>query len=246
VRITSAEWRGEDRWTAGFLAALLVQGAAIVALSIAVARRGTPFQPQSRVASREQSERLRFVAPVTPPPALPPEAAGPARARRRPTAGALRAPVAPSRADSTAQPVAAPAASPSGIAPLTGLLASPLPVDSRLFVTPNAAGDGAATRLRGANASIASRLRAVQDSVRRYQRGWTLGDSTHRFGIAPCGIEVGIVCIPFGVGSLPNPATQANGIDLTRASNEAEIRAAIARIRSRDSVPNDGSGRAAP
>jgi len=240
VRIPSAEWRGEDRRITGLLAALLVQGVALVVLSITVARRGTPVQQRSLRASREQSERLQFVAPVVPAPTPPPGAIGGATVRRRPTAGAPRAPVAPSHTDTTAQTVAAPAAAP-GIAPLAGLLASPLPVDSRLLVSPNTGDIGAAAGLRGANASIASRVRSVQDSVRRYQRGWTVGDSTHRFGIAPCGIQVGIVCIPFGVGSMPNPASQTNGIDLTRAANEAEIRAAIARIHARDSVPTNGS-----
>jgi hypothetical protein len=213
----------------------------MVVLSIAVGRRGTPVQRLSRVASREESEHLRFVAPVVAAPPLPSGAIGGAKARRRPTADVPRAPVAPSHTDSTARTVAAPAESPAGVAPLAGLLASPLPVDSRLIVPPSAADIGAAAGLRGAKASIASRVRGVQDSVRRYQRGWTVGDSTHRFGIAPCGIQVGIVCIPFGVGSLPNPSTQTNGIDLTRAANEAEIRAAIARIHARDSVPSNGS-----
>jgi hypothetical protein len=122
-----------------------------------------------------------------------------------------------------------------------GLLASPLPIDSRLLGVPATADHGAAAGLRDANTSVASRLRAVQDSVRRYQRGWTIGDSTHRFGIAPCGIQVGIVCIPFGVGSMPNPATQGTGIDPTLVAKEAELRAAIARIHARDSVPSAGS-----
>ncbi len=239
MRIASAEWRGEGRRITGFLAALLVQGVAMVVLSIAVARRGTPIQQRSLLASREESERLRFVAPVVPAPTLEPRGVGGARVRRRLTTDTARAPVAPSHTDTTAQPVAAP--SPPGVAPLAGRLASPLPVDSRLLVPPNAADIGAAAGLRDANASIASRVRGIQDSLRRYQRGWTVGDSTHRFGIAPCGIEVGIFCIPFGVGSLPNPATQTNGIDLTRASNEAEIRAAIARIHARDSVPSGES-----
>jgi hypothetical protein len=55
-------------------------------------------------------------------------------------------------------------------------------------------------------------------------------------GIAPCGVEVWVVCIPFGVGSMPNPATTRSGIDPTRAANEAEVRAAIARIRAKQQI----------
>jgi hypothetical protein len=66
-------------------------------------------------------------------------------------------------------------------------------------------------------------------------------------GIAPCGVEVWVVCIPFGLGSMPNPATAQTGIDLARAANEAEVQAAIDRIRAKDSKSSDGApGPAAP
>jgi hypothetical protein len=97
-------------------------------------------------------------------------------------------------------------------------------------------------RVRDVNAAIASRVRAYVDSVARARRRWTVGvDTTHRFGIANCGIVVDVICIPFGFRSLPNPASARDGIDLKRVADEAEVRAAIARIRAKDGRSSDGA-----
>jgi hypothetical protein len=246
-------WR-EGRWIDGLVPALLVQGVMIVALGIAVGRRGALVLRPSRVAVREHLERLRFVAPVIPAPTRPRGDVGGGKVLRRLSGDVPRAPVAPARADTAAQMVVGPAASVPAVASARAVvsaaagLASPLGVDSRLRVVPEVADNAAAARVRDVNAAIASSVRALGDSVARARRRWTLGvDATHRFGIASCGIVVDVICIPFGVGSMPNPATTGTGIDLKHAADEAEVRAAIARIRGRDSVPGDRSlGRSGP
>jgi hypothetical protein len=120
-------------------------------------------------------------------------------------------------------------------------------VDPRLLVVPGSANNMADARLHDVNVASASGVRAVKDSIARQQRGWTVGDSKHRLGIAPCGVEVWVVCIPFGLGSMPNPATAPAGIDPTLAANEAEVQAAIDRVRAKNSKSSDGTpGSAGP
>jgi hypothetical protein len=243
VRITSAEWKGGRPFDGVLLAslALLAHGIAFVILSIAIGRPGAPLTLRPRVASAAQPEHLRYVVPAIPVPAVRHRAIGPLKPQPRVTAGIPRgAPVRP-RTDSGAHVAAGLAASAPAVAPTAGFLVTPLPTDPRLLVAPGSANNGADTRLYAVNASIAFGVRAVNDSIARKQRGWTVGDSTHRLGIAPCGIEVWVVCIPFGVGSMPNPATSQTGIDLTRAATEAEVRAAIARVRAKDSTSRDGA-----
>jgi hypothetical protein len=131
--------------------------------------------------------------------------------------------------------VAAVPASPAAVGPTVGVLATVLPVDPRLLVVPSAANSLAEARVREVNVAIASRVRALADSDRRERRRWTVGaDSVHRFGIAHCGIVLDVICIPFVFRSMPNPASAQTGIDPTSTANEAEVRAAIARIRPTD------------
>jgi hypothetical protein len=210
--------------------ALFAHGIAFVALSIAVGRLGTPLKLAPRVASRAQPEHLQFVAPATPAPTLRNSAIGGTRPQRRLTADIPRGTLMqPPPTDTGASVTAVP-------------LATSLPVDPRLLVVPGAANNIAVTRLRQVNAAIASRVRVLEDSVARARRRWTVGvDTAHRFGIANCGIVVDVICIPFGVGSMPNPATSGTGIDLKHAADEAEVRAAIARIRPTGSKSTDGT-----
>jgi hypothetical protein len=232
------------RWFNGVLLAslaLFAHGIAFVALSIAVGRLGTPLERPQRVASRAQPEHLRFVVPASPAPTLRNGSIGGDRPRRRLTADIPRGTPMQPPADTGSSVTAVPPASPPAVGPTVGSLATPLPVDPRLLVVPGATNNMADTRLHDVNVAIASGVRAVNDSIARERRGWTVGDSTHRLGIAPCGIEVWVVCIPFGLGSMPNPATANTGIDLARAANEAEVRAAIARIRAKDNKSSDGA-----
>jgi hypothetical protein len=243
VRIASAEWKGRRRFN-GVLAAslaLFAHGIAFVALSIAVGRLGTTLKRPPRLASRAQPERLRFVTPASPAPTLLKGSIGSDRPQRRLTADIPRGTVVQPPTNTSASVPTAPPASPSAVGPTVGLLATALPVDPRLLVVPGAANNMADARLHDVNVAIASGVRAVNDSIARKQRGWTVGDSTHRLGIAPCGVEVWVVCIPFGLGSMPNPATEQTGIDLARAANEAEVQAAIDRIRAKDSKSSDGA-----
>jgi hypothetical protein len=244
VRITSAEWKG-GRWTNGVLLAslaLFAHGIAFVALTIAVGRPGRPLQLPPRVASRAQPEHLRFVAPASPAPTLRNGSIGGDRPQRRVTADIPRGTRMQSPpTDTGASVTAALSASSPTVRPTVGSLAIPLPVDPRLLVLPGSANNGPEARLHDINVSIASGVRGVNDSIARYRRGWTVGDSTHRLGIAPCGVEVWVVCIPFGVGDMPNPARTGTGIDLKRAADDAEVRAAIARIRAKDSKSTDGA-----
>ena len=148
----------------------------------------------------------------------------------------------PPPTDTGAFVTAVPPASSPAVGPTAGLLATPLPVDPRLVVAPGSADNAIDTRVRDGTAAIASEVRAFRDSVARARRRWTVGvDTTHRFGIANCGIVVDVICIPFGFQSMPNPATAGTGIDLKRAADDAEVRAAIARIRAKDSKSSDGA-----
>jgi hypothetical protein len=241
VRITSAEWKGR-RWFNGVLLAslaLFAHGIAFVALSIAVGRLGTPLKLPPRVASRAQPEHLRFVAPARPAPTHRNGAIGGARPQRRLTADIPRGSLMqPRPTDTGASVTAVPPASPPAVGPTVGLLATPLPVDPRLLVVPDAASNMADTRLHYVNAAIASGVRALEDSAARERRRWTVGGSTYRFGIAHCGIVVGVICIPFGFRSMPNPATE---IDPKRTADDAEVRDAIARIRAKNSKSSDGA-----
>jgi hypothetical protein len=249
VRIASAEWKGRRRFNGVPAAslALFAHGIAFVALSIAVARLGTPLKRPPHLAPRAQPERLRFVTPASPAPTLPRGSIGSDRPQRRSTAHVPRGTLAQPPTDTSASVPTAPPASRPAVGPTVGVLATPLAVDPRLLVVPGSANNMTDARLHNVNVAIASGVRAVNDSIARKQRGWTVGDSTHRLGIAPCGVEVWVVCIPFGVGSMPNPATTQTGIDLARAANEAEVQAAIDRIRAKDSKSSDGApGPAAP
>jgi hypothetical protein len=245
VRITSAEWKG-GRWrddVALASLALFAHGIAFVVLSIALGRRGTPLPLSPRVASRVQPEQLRFVAPASPAPALRHGSIGGDRAPRRSTAdipgGAAMQPLTDTGASFTA--AAAPSASSPAGGATAGALANPLSVDPRLLVAPGSANNVVDTRPRTANAAIASGVRAFNDSLARARRRWTVGvDTTHRFGIANCGIVVDVICIPFGFGSMPTPGSPIGG-DPRRTANEAEVRAAIARIRARNSPSSDGA-----
>jgi hypothetical protein len=243
VRITSAEWKG-GRWFDGVLLvalALFAHGIVFVALSIAVGRPGTPLKLPARVASRAQPEHLRFVAPASPARTLPNGPIGGHSPQRRLTAEIPRGPLRQPPADTGASVSPVAAASPPAVGATVGSLAIPLPVDPRLLVVPGSANNGAEARLHDVTVLIASGVRIVNDSIARYRRGWTVGDSTHRLGIAPCGVQVWVVCIPFGVGDKPNPARTGSGIDLKKAADDAEVRAAIARIRGKDSTSSDGA-----
>jgi len=50
-----------------------------------------------------------------------------------------------------------------------------------------------------------------------------------------------VVCIPFGLGSMPNPATEQTGIDLARAANEPKSKPRSIAIRAKDSKSSDGA-----
>lgn len=130
-------------------------------------------------------------------------------------------------------------------APAGGLLASGLSVDRRLLVGPAAAGGVADVRVREANASIVAGLRAYADSVRRHDYRWTVGDSTHRFGIAKCGIALSRICIPFGFSYMPSSAPAFSAVDRNRG-DDADLGASIARVRARNSKPGDDSARTGP
>jgi hypothetical protein len=231
VRISSQDWQ-RDRWFDGVLFALLAHGIAIVALVVVAGRHGTRVETTPRVTMRERVEHLRFVAPPVEAPVPQVLAHSGQPSRPRPTAPGTSPAVVPS------PPPVAPAASvaaPSVAA--TGLLASALPVmDRRLLVGPIAAGGVADPRVRDANASIALGVRAVQDSIRRHELGWTVGDSTHRFGVAPCGIYVGRFCIPFRLTSMPNPRPAFAGVDRDFA-HDAEVDSEIARVRAMNARP---------
>jgi hypothetical protein len=243
VRITSAEWKG-GRWFDDVLLAslaLFAHGIAFVALSIALERRGTPLRLPARVASHVQAEHLRFVAPASPVPALRKGSTGGDRAPQRSTADIPRGAVMLSPADTGAPFTAVPSASSPAAGATVGSLTIPLPVDHRLLVVPGSANNVVDTRPHTANAAIASSVRAFNDSLARARRRWTVGvDTTHRFGIANCGIVVDVICIPFGFGSMPNPGSPLGG-DPKRTAEEAEVRAAIARIRARNSPSSDGA-----
>jgi hypothetical protein len=222
--------------------ALVAHGVAFVVLSIAVGSHGTPLTLPTRVAPRAvQLEHLRFVATEIPAPTVRHGAIGAGRQQPRVTAAVPRGtPVRPPTDTGASVSAVSPASAPA-VAPTVASLAIPLPVDPRLVVVPGSANNVADARLHDIRVSIASGVRGVNDSIARYRRGWTVGDSTHRLGIAPCGVEVWVVCIPFGVGSMPNPATTHTGIDPTRVANEAEVRAAIARTRAKDSKSSEGA-----
>ena len=234
VRISSREWQG-DRWFLGVPIALLAHGVAVVALGVVVGRQhGTRVERAPRVTLPERVEDLRFVAP-------PVSATVP---RRHTTLSSLPETPAPERdtaaaiASSPGAVPSPPAVVPSAAAPAASLLASPLLPDRRLVVGPVAAGGVADVRVRDANASIAMRVRAVQDSVRRHDLGWTVGDSTHRFGLAWGCIAVDKICIPFGLASMPNPAAVPaySGVDRNR-EDDAAFAAAVARARAMNSKP---------
>ena len=127
-----------------------------------------------------------------------------------------------------------PAAVPAS--PAAGLLASPLLSDRRLLVGSVVTSSAADVRVRDANASIRARLRAVVESTYRHDLGWTVGDSTHRFGVAPCGIRVSKICIPFGFRYMPSSMPSYSGVDRDRV-RDAEFGAAIDSIRARDGKP---------
>jgi hypothetical protein len=130
--------------------------------------------------------------------------------------------------------------------PATGFMTAPLPADGRLLVGP-AAGSGVAdVRVRDANAFIASRVRAARDSAWRHDHvGWTVGDSTHQYGLAKCGIALGTICIPFGFASMPSPRPKFDAVDRKR-EEDAEFGAAIDRVRAMRSRPSDGPPDAPP
>ena len=225
-------WNGWGRWFKSALLASLAHGIALVALCIAVGRLGTPLQLRPRVALRAQAEHLRFVAPASPAPALPNGSIGGHRRQRRLAADIPRGTLMPPPTDTDASVTAAGPAPAAAVGPRMGMLASVLSADPRLTVVSSATDNLTEAREREVNAAIASRVRAVQDSAARARRRWTVGvDTTHRFGIASCGIVVSVICIPFGFHSMPNPASAQTGIDPTSTAREAEVRAAIARIR---------------
>jgi hypothetical protein len=242
MRITSREWQG-PRWRDGLSFGVLAFGAMVVILSVLTGQHRTGVTRGPRVTFRERPEYLRFVAPAIPAPVPRTLAQGDPQARRRLTPLPLHETPVPMR-DTGAAVAAAPEAAPSPPAavPAAGLLASPLPVDRRLLVGPAAVASGVADpQVPNVNEGIALAIRALDDSVRRHARGWTVGDSTHRFGIAPCGIDVGKFCIPFRVGSMPNPSSSPAYSGLDRIMQQhAEVDAAIARARARSAKPGDG------
>ena len=184
------------------------------------------------MASGAQAEQLRFVAPASPAPVLSKGSIGRHGPQRRLTVDTPRGTLGQPATDTGASVAAAGPASAPAVGPRMGMLASALSADPRLTVVPSAADNLAEAPEREVNAAIASRVRAVQDSAARARRRWTVGvDTTHRFGIASCGIVVSVICIPFGFHSMPNPASAQTGIDPASTEREAEVRAAIARIR---------------
>jgi hypothetical protein len=235
VRISSPEWK-RDRWFDGVLFALLVHGVAVVVLGVVAGPHGTPVKRSPRVTLSERAEYLRFVAPAVQATVSQTLAHSDPQSRRRVTPSPPRETPAPVR-DTGAAIAASPGVAPA-VAPAAALLASALPVDRRLLVGPGAASGVADVRVRAANASIVARLRAVQDSARRHDFRWTVGDSTHRFGIAKCGIALGVICIPFGFQSLPSSMPSYSGVDRSREA-DAEFGAAIDRVRAMNSRPGD-------
>jgi hypothetical protein len=241
VRISSREWQG-DRWFDGVLFALLAHGVAVVVLGVVAEQHGTRVERSPRVTLRERVEHLRFVAPAVQATVPRTLAHSDPQSRRRLTSSPPRETPAPVR-DTGAAIATSPGAvpSPPALVPAAGLLASPLPGDRRLLVGPAAPSGVADTRVRAANASIASRLRAIEDSAKRHALGWTVGDSTHRFGLAACGIALSRICIPFSFGaiSMPNSLPAYSGVDRARG-DDAEVDAAIDRVRAMNSRPRDG------
>ena len=229
MRITSPEWR-RDRWFDAVLFALLAHGVAVVVLVIVAEQHGTQVKRSPRVTLIERAEHLRFVTPAVQ--AVPRTLAHSDPQSRRPLTPS------PARETTGAAIATSPSAvpSPPAVAPAAALLASPLLADPRLVVGPAAASGATDPRVRAANASIASRLRALDDSAKRHALGWTVGDSTHRFGIAPCGIAISRICIPFGFSSMsmPSPLPAYSGVDRAR-KDDAEVDAAIDRVRSMNS-----------
>ncbi|HZS62394.1 MAG TPA: hypothetical protein VFA43_24220 [Gemmatimonadaceae bacterium] len=140
--------------------------------------------------------------------------------------------------DTGASIAASPVAVPSrpAVASAAGLLAAPLPVDPRLIVGQAVTSNAADVRVRDANASIRARLRVVAESTYRHDLGWTVGDSTHRYGVAPCGIRISKICIPFGFRYMPSSMPSYNGVDRDRA-RDAEFGAAIDSARARNDRP---------
>jgi hypothetical protein len=242
VRISSAEWKG-GRWFDDVVVAslaLVAHGIAFIALSIALGRRGMPLKLPPRVASRVQFEQLRFVVPASQAPALRHGSIGGDRAARRSTLGIPRGGVMQPPADTGSSITAVVPASPPAAGVTVGALANPLGGDPRLLVAPGSGDNVATARSRGVNAAIASRVQALADSIVRARRRWTVGvDTTHRFGIANCGIVVDVICIPFAFGSMPSTGSPLAG-DPKRTAEEAEVRAAIGRIRARNSQSSDG------
>jgi hypothetical protein len=230
VRISSREWR-RDRWFDGVLLAVLAHGVAVVALVVVAGPHRTAVERLPRAAVRERDEHLRFVAPTV-------EASAPRTLAPGPP-HEIPAPVRDTGATVATSPAAVPSA--PAVMPAAGLLASALPVaDRRLLVGSIAATGVADPRVLNANASIAAGVRAVEDSIRRHERGWTVGDSTHRFGIAPCGIYVGRFCLPFRLSSMPNPRPAFAGVDRS-FERDAEFDSEVARVRAMNSKPSDGS-----
>lgn len=241
MRISSREWQG-DRWFDGVLFALLAHGVAVVALGVVAGRHGTRVERSPSVTLRERAERLQFVAPAVQATAPRTLAHNDPQSRRRLRPSPPRESLAPVRDTGAVIATAAIAVpSPAAVAPAAGLLAAPLPGDRRLVVGPAAPSGVADVRVREANASIVSRLRAIEDSAKRHALGWTVGDSTHRFGLAACGIAISRICIPFGFGSIqmPNALPAYSGVDRARG-DDAEVDSAIARVRAMNSRPNDG------
>ncbi len=207
MRIASPEWR-RDRWFDGVLFALLVHAVAIAVLAIMAGPHATRVAHTRRATVGERLEQLRFSVPAVPAPVPRTLAHGGSPSRRHAAPIPPLVPSAPVQ-DTDASIASSPAEVPSPAATVAaaGLLAAPLLSDGRFLVGPAAASGVADARVRDANASIRSRLREVQDSIRRHNIGWTVGDSTHRFGVAPCGIRISKICIPFGFGSMPKPGS---------------------------------------
>ena len=240
MRISSREWQG-DRWFDGVLFALLAHVVAVVVLAVVAGQHGTIVKRSPRVTVSGRAEHLRFVAPAVQPTVPRTLAHSDPQSRRPLTPSPPRETPAPAR-DTGAAIVASPSVvpSPPAVVPAAGLLSSPLPGDRRLLVGPAAASGVADVRVRAANASIVSRLRALEDSAKRRALGWTVGDSTHRFGLAACGIALSKICIPFGFGSMPTPSALPvySGVDRARG-DDAEVNAAIDRVRAMNSRPSD-------
>lgn len=217
------------------LLALLAHGVAVVVLGVVAGQHGTRITRSPRVTVSEHPEHLRFVAPAVHAPVPRTLVQSNPQARRPLTPNPPRETSAPARDTG-----AAIATSPPAVAPAARVLASPLPGDQRLIVGPAAASGVADMRVRAANASIVSRLRAIDDSAKRKALGWTVGDSTHRFGLAECGIAISKICIPFGFSSMPNraPVPAFSAVDRNR-DDDATVGAAIDRVRASQSKPSD-------